>query len=192
MQQHLIRSWPTVTFACETAAVTKTHFCQLFHLVSGRVQLTGVHHQCHCNQCSPGLISTLLLGEIFLLGPDNIDHGFEVKLFSHFWGTSKSKALDLELIPSWSHFWTCSVTFCPDGWHSSVTLKDRLMYEIMLVTLGKPSRANCAVFLNIFQTGGGGSNPCWKILLQIFYYSKGLFGNIKRKTFKGKNVSNWG
>ena len=27
--------------------------------------------------------------------------------------------------------------------------------------------------------GGGGSNPCSKILLQIFYYSKGLFGNMK-------------
>ena len=44
--------------------------------------------------------------------------------------------------------------------------------------LGKPTCANCAVFLNIVQKGGG-SNPCSKILLQIFYYSKGLFGNIK-------------
>ena len=33
-----------------------------------------------------------------------------------------------------------------------------------------------------------GSNPCSKILLQIFYYSKGLFGNIKLtwKTFQGQ------
>ena len=65
--------------------MTKTHFCQLFHLVSGRVQLTGVHHQCHCNQCSPGLISTLLLGEIFLLGPDNIVlYQFTMGLKSNF------------------------------------------------------------------------------------------------------------
>ena len=65
--------------------MTKTHFCQLFHLVSGRVQLTGVHHQCHCNQYSPGLISTLLFGEIFLLGPDNIVlYQFTMGLKSNF------------------------------------------------------------------------------------------------------------
>ena len=37
-------------------------------------------------------------------------------------------------------------------------------------------------FLTLFKGGGapseGGSNPCSKMLLQIFYYSKGLFGNI--------------
>ena len=47
-------------------------------------------------------------------------------------------------------------------------------------------------FFNIVQRVG--SNPCSKILLQIFYYSKGLFGNIiwHERLFKGKNVSNWG
>ena len=43
-------------------------------------------------------------------------------------------------------------------------------------SLGKP----IAHFLTSFKGGGGGtSNTCSKILLQIFYYSKGLFGNIK-------------
>ena len=39
-------------------------------------------------------------------------------------------------------------------------------------------------FLTLFK-GGGGLNPFSKKLLQIFYYSKGLFGNIKLtwKTF---------
>ena len=45
----------------------------------------------------------------------------------------------------------------------------------------------CSFFKHCLN-GGGGSNPCWKILLQIFYYSKGLFGNIKLtwKTFLGQ------
>ena len=33
-----------------------------------------------------------------------------------------------------------------------------------------------AVFLTLLE---GGIKPMFKILLQIFYYSKGLFGNIK-------------
>ena len=57
---------------------------------------------------------------------------------------------------------------------------------------GKPSKTKMQFFLTLFK--GGGSNPCSKILLQIFYYSKGLFGIIiwHERLFKGKNVSNWG
>ena len=50
--------------------------------------------------------------------------------------------------------------------------------------LGKPPFANSAVFFNIVLGGVGGSNPCSKILLQIIYYSKGLFGNIKLTDMK--------
>ena len=48
--------------------------------------------------------------------------------------------------------------------------------------LRKPSFTNCAVFLSSFK---GGVKPMLKIMLQIYYYSKGLFANIKLtwKTF---------
>ena len=43
------------------------------------------------------------------------------------------------------------------------------------LSLGKPSLVNSAVFLTLFKRGGGGIKP----MLQIFYYFKGLFGNIE-------------
>ena len=55
------------------------------------------------------------------------------------------------------------------------------------LVLGKPTCANCAFFLTLFKRGG--SNPCSKILLQIFCYSKGLFGNIKLKDFLRAKMS---
>ena len=52
------------------------------------------------------------------------------------------------------------------------------------LSLGKPSLVNSAVFFNIVQKGGGGIKP----MLQIFYYFKGLFGNIEL-TWKTEKMS---
>ena len=56
----------------------------------------------------------------------------------------------------------------------------------MCAFLGKPFQINSAVFFDNVQKGRGvgESNPCLKIMLQIFYHSKGLFGNMKL-TYKG-------
>ena len=59
---------------------------------------------------------------------------------------------------------------------------------VSLFSLREAITCQLCSFFKHCSNGGGGSNPCWKILLQIFYYSKGLFGNIKLtwKTFLGQ------
>ena len=76
------------------------------------------------------------------------------------------------LLPPNFH-WT--IYTIPDMYQNTPYLREAIMCQL------------CSFFKHC-SNGGGGSNPCWKILLQIFYYSKGLFGNIKLtwKTFLGQ------
>ena len=55
----------------------------------------------------------------------------------------------------------------------------------MCAFLGKPFQINSAVFFDNVQKGRGvgESNPCLKIMLQIFYHSKGGVGGYLRKYF---------
>ena len=77
------------------------------------------------------------------------------------------------------------------GFSHQINKTETFRFETKILSpLGKPTLANSA-FFNIVQRGGGGvgGKP---MLKNVFYYTKGLFGNIKlnERLFKGKNVSN--
>ena len=94
------------------------------------------------------------------------------------WRDCRSEKKDGEYKGEWTvrkssfHQWwktsnlkTICVSFCKAVQMNKMCFFFNFSKDISIAVLGKPSRKKSAVFFNIVQTGEGGVNPMFKIML---------------------------